>query len=127
MPCLPQICAPVGKSGPLHDFQHFHQRDVRVFNQLEQAFAYLGEVMRREACRHTDGNSGAAVDEKVRKFCWQHDRLGRGFVVIWNEIDSVFVEIFQHVDGGRRHSRFGISHGRRRVAIDRTKVTLPVD
>ena len=43
------------------------------------------------------------------------------------EIDRILVDIGHHLVGDALHARLGVTHGRRRVAVHRTEVTLAVD
>ncbi len=83
--------------------------------------------MRRHVGRHTDGDTGAAVDEQVRKcgreYCW----LGARFVVVRDKIDSIFVHVIHQRGTEVRHARFGITHGGRWIAFDGTEIALAID
>ena len=55
-------------------------------------------MVRRNVRRHANCDTGAAVNEQIRKRCGKNGRLGARFVVVRNEIDRVLV----HVDHQRR-------------------------
>ena len=57
----------------------------------------------------------------------QHDRLGARVVVVRDEVDGLAVEVGEHLGRDARETRFGVAHGRRRIAVDRAEVALPVD
>jgi hypothetical protein len=44
----------------------------------------------------------------------------------WDEVDGLLVEIRHHLVAERLEPRFGVSHRRRRVAVDRSEVALAV-
>ncbi len=48
---------------PLDVFHQFVQRGLRVVYQVDQTFDQLGEIVRRNLCRHPDGNSPGAVQK----------------------------------------------------------------
>ena len=45
----------------------------------------------------------------------------------WGEIDGVFVEVVEQRRGDAGQFGFGVTVGRRRVAIDRAEISLPID
>ncbi len=57
----------------------------------------------------------------------QHDRLLLRLVVVGAEVDGVGLDVAQHLCRQPREARFGVSHGGRRVVVDRAEVALPVD
>ena len=60
-------------------------------------------------------------------------RVGRttgsllAFIEVGNEIDGFLFDVREHFLGDFRKARFGVTHGRRRIAIDRAEVSLAVD
>ena len=83
--------------------------------------------MRWNAGRHADRDSGRAVDQKVRKFRRQDNRLGAALIVSRRKVDRVVLQIREHVGRGRRESRLCVSHGGGRQTGERTEVALLVD
>ena len=67
------------------------------------------------------------VDEQVRNPRRQDDRLVLAFVEVGNEIDRFLFDIREHFLGDFRKARFGVTHGRRRIAIDRAEISLAVN
>ena len=57
----------------------------------------------------------------------QDRRLLGGLVVVRDEVDGLLVEIRHHLVAERLEPRLGVSHRRRRVAVDRSEVALAVD
>ena len=51
----------------------------------------------------------------------------RGVVVVRAKIDRVFVDVLEQHFGELCQARFGVAHGRRRIAVDRAEVALAVD
>ena len=68
-----------------------------------------------------------AVDQQVREAGRQDLGLVLGVVVIGLEIDGVLVEIVEQRVGDARQPRLGVAIGRRRVAVHRAEIALPVD
>ena len=87
----------------------------------------LAQVVRRDVRRHADGDPRRAVDEQVREARRQHDRLLLAAVVVGDEVDGVGVEVAQHLHRHAVQASLGISHGGRRVVVDRAEVALAVD
>ena len=57
----------------------------------------------------------------------QDQRLVRRVVEVRLEIDRIAVDVAEELRRDLRQSRLGVAHLRRRVAIDRAEVALPVD
>ncbi len=68
-----------------------------------------------------------AVDQKIGDARGQNDRLVFAFIEVGSEIDRFFFDVGEHFLGNFRKARFGVPHGRRRVAIDGAEVALSVD
>ncbi len=49
------------------------------------------------------------------------------FIEVGNEIDRFLLDVREHFLGDVRKARFGVAHGRGRVAVDRAEVSLAVD
>ncbi len=83
--------------------------------------------MRRNVCRHADSNAGRAVDQQVRESGREHARLLPALIEVRVPVDSIFVDVAQHLVAELRHARLGVSISRRRVAVDGAEVAVPVD
>ena len=112
---------------PGDDLQQLLGRGLGPIDHLDDRFADLGEVVRRHFGGHADRDAGATVDQQIRQHAREHGRLLARFVVVGAEIDGVLLEVGQHFDRERRQPGLGVSHGCRRVAVDRAEVALPVD
>ena len=98
-----------------------------LLDEMDDGLANLRQIVRRHVGRHADGNTVRAIHQKIGNFARQIRRLFAVFVVVGNEIDRVFVDVFEKRFGKRRHARFGVSHRGRRIAVDRSEVALSVD
>ena len=126
-------------AGPAH-----HQRagrEVRTRHMLHQLFDgdvvvvdigaagvdHLAQVMGRDVGRHADGDAAGAIDQQVGEAGRQNVRLDRQFVVVGMEIDGVLVDIVEQAFRRLGQTRLGVAHRRRRVAVHRSEIALPVD
>ena len=83
--------------------------------------------MRRDVGRHADRDPGRTVDQKIRYARRQYDGFLVLAVVVGLEVDGVEVDILEQRLGGARHADFGVTHGRRRIAVHGPEITLPID
>ena len=98
-----------------------------IVDQRHAGIDHFAEIVRRDVGRHADRDAAGAVDQQVRKFRRQDRRLFLGIVVVGLEIDGVLVDIAENRERRSRQARFGISIGRRRIAVDRAEIALAVD
>ena len=103
------------------------RRLVVVIEQIHDRVADFSDVMRRNVGRHPDGNPGGTVDEQLRQPRREDDRLGPLIVEVGDEIDRVFFDVGEHFERDAGQPRLGVAVGRRRVAVDRAKVSVAVD
>ncbi len=75
---------------------------------------------------HADRDAGAAVDEQVRKRGGKNPRLGETFVVVRDEIHRVLLHVLHQRRAEMRQARLGVTHRRRRIVFDGTKIALAV-
>ena len=108
----------------LHDLIY---GNLRIVDQCDQAVNHLIEVLRRNVGRHADSNTGCTVHQHVRHRGRKHRRLLKRVIEVQRSIDRLFFQILEHLTRDALHSYFGITHGSRRVAVDRPEVTLTVN
>ena len=104
----------------------FRDTDRRVVDQRDAGIHDFGQVVGRNVGRHADGDAGRAVDQQVGHAGRQHRGLDLGLVVVGDEVDRLLVDVGEQLRGEARHAHLGVAHCRRRVAVDRTEVALPV-
>ncbi len=83
--------------------------------------------MRRDVGGHADGDAAGAVDEKVREARRQDRRLLHAPVIIVLEVDGLFVDVLEEMLRDLGEAAFGVTHRRRRIAVNRAEIALPVD
>jgi len=116
-----------GEIRPWNKFHNIIHCRLRMIDQINQPITDLNQIVRRNITGHADCDSRRTVDQKVRKLGWQDLRHQQALIIVRNKIDGVFINVSQEFFGQTRHSDFGITHGRRWVTIDRTKITLTVN
>ena len=102
-------------------------RERGIVDQRDAGVDHLAEIVRRDVGRHADRDAAGAVDQEVREFRRQNRRFFFGIVVVRLEIDGVLVDVAENFQRRSGQARFGISIGRRRIAVDRTEIALAVD
>ena len=113
--------------GPRNMLQQFVERDVGLVHQSEKTVDHLAEIVRRDVGRHADRDAACAVDEQIGKARRQDDRFGFLVVVVRLEVDGVLVQVLEQRQRDGRKARLGVALRRRRIAIDRAEIALPVD
>ena len=106
-------------------FYQFVNLNVGVVQTRERGVNNFGQVVRRNIGRHTNRDTRRTVDQQVRHARRQNNGLALGIVVVRGEINGFFVQVGQQFVRDTRQTHFGVAHRRRRVAVDRTEVTLP--
>ena len=110
-----------------HQIDQLRIRGIREFDQMQQRVAQLMGIVRRDAGRHADRDTGRAVRQQVREGRGEDDRLAFLAVIGRPEVDRIFVDPLKQRLGDRRQPRFRVSHGRRVVAVDIAEIALAVD
>ena len=98
-----------------------------IVDQRDGRVDHLAEIVRRDVGRHADGDAAGAVDEEVREARRQDHRLLLGAVVVLAEVDGVLVDVLEQRMRDLGEAHLGVAHGRRRIAVDRAEIALPVD
>ena len=116
-------------------------REVGSFYIFHQAFhvdvstgIYIGHrsiqhfthVMRRHVRCHTYCDTGSTIHQQVRDTSRKYCRFFQRVIEVQLEVYCVFVNITKHFFGKLAQTCFGVTHCRRTIAVDRTKVTLSV-
>jgi hypothetical protein len=110
-----------------HELEQPGLGDVGVVDAGDAGVDDLAEIVRRHGGRHAHGDAVRAVDQQVRELGRQHDRLDRLVVVGGLELDRVLVDVGQQRSRGAVQARLGVAHRRRRIAVHRAEIALPLD
>jgi len=116
-----------GEVGALDVVQELLARDFGIVDIGTAGVDDLGEVVRSHVGGHTDGDTAGAVDNQQGNLRRQDRRLVNGVVEVERPVDGLLVDVGHHLVGNLAHAGLGITHGRRRIAVHRTEVTLAVD
>ena len=111
----------------LHDRGQVGEVEVRVVDQRHRGVDDLAQIVRRDVGRHADGDAAGAVDQQVRVLRRQDRGLLAALVVVGPEVDRVLVDVGEQGVGDLGEPGLGVAHGRRRIAVHRAEIALPVD
>ena len=100
---------------------------VRVVDQGHERVTDLAEVVRRHVRRHAHSDPGGTVHQEIGHTAREDERLLGRVVEVGNEVDGVPVDIGQELLGEGCQPTFGVAVGGRRIPVDRSEVSLPVD
>ena len=100
---------------------------VGIVDDRDQGVDHLAEVVGRDLGRHADRDPFGTVDQQVGKLAGQNQRLLQRVVVVGAEVDGLLVDVGQQLPGEAGHAHLGVTHRRRRVAVDGAEVPLAVD
>ena len=109
-----------------NDLDQLFGRDVGILHEGQATVDDLAQVVGRHVGGHADRDAAGAVDEEVREPGGQNRRFVLRLVVVRVEVDRVLVDILEQRHRRAGEAGLGIAHGRRRVAVHRAEVTLPV-
>ena len=127
MPCAAEDDAAGREVGSRHDADQVVDAETGIVDERDAGVDHLAEIVRRDIGRHADRDAAGAVDQEVREARRQHHRLVLVAVVIVLEIDRVLVDVLDQFHRRLGQTAFGVPHGRRRIAVDRTEIALAVD
>ena len=83
--------------------------------------------MRRHVRRHPHRNPRPTIHQQVRKRRGKYRRFRQPFVIVRNKIHRVLLHVGHQCPTQRRHPRFRITHGGRRISFHRSKVPLRIN
>ena len=115
------------KVGAGNEFHQVGDGRGRIVEQMERAVDDFTEIVRRDIGRHSDADTGAAVDEQVREFCRQHFRFAFAFVEVRDHVDGIFVKVREEFLRKTLHPAFGVTGSRGGVAVDGSEIALTFD
>ncbi len=126
-PAPPENDAPGGKVGAGDDLHQGGKRKLGVVDQGERGVDHLARIVGRDVGRHADRDPARPIHEEIGEGGGEDGGFLLALVVIGLEIDRVLVDVGEQRHGDRGEARLGVAHRRRRVAIDRAEIALPVD
>jgi len=117
---------PRRKVRPRQFLQNILKPAVRVINHQQQGITNLPYMMRRNIRRHPNRNPAGTVDQKIRKFRRQNNRLHPRLIIVRNKIHRLQLQVLEHIYRRLRQTGLRITHRRRRVGINTPEVPLRV-
>ena len=119
-----------GEIRSLHQFQKILQRSLLirdlVIDDLHHCRDHFTEIVWRNIGRHTDSDSGGAVDQKIRETAGKHGGLFFCLIKVRHKFDGVLVDVGQHLHGDLRKPCLCITHRGSAVAVHGTEVAVSV-
>src|SRR6202167_4996437 len=115
-----------GKIGARDELHDFFQVGFGFFDQHDRGFNDFFQVVRRNVGGHADGDARGAVDEQAGNPRGQDDGFFFAFIEVGNELDGFFFDVREHFFSDFRKARFGVTHGRGRIAVHGAEVALAV-
>ena len=115
------------KVGPLHNLHQLLMCRLGFIDQQHRGVDDFCRVVRGNAGRHAHRDSARAVSEEVWEKTGHDFRFFILTIIGRAEVGRIFVEPRHQFDGGLGQSCFGITICRGVIAVDITKISLPVD
>src|SRR6202167_2688238 len=112
-----------GAAAELHDL---FQIGFGLFNQHDRGFDDFFQIVRRNIGGHADGDAGGAVDEQAGNARGQDEGFFFAFIEVGDKLDGFFFDVREHFFGDFGKARFGVTHGRRWIAVHGAEVALAV-
>ena len=116
--------------GKIRAGKKLHDRvevDQRVVDIGDQSVADLAQIVGWDRGRHPHGDAPRAIDQQVGKLAGQNPRLLVLLIVVGLEVDRVELDVLEHLGGDWAELGLGISHRRRRQAVDAAEISLAGD
>ena len=115
-----------GEVGALHELQQVGELCSGVIDKRNRGIDDLRKIVRRDIGRHADGNAIRAVNQQIRNARRQDGRFDVRVIVGRNEIHRVLVDVGVQIFRDPREAALGISHGRGRVSVHGTEISLTI-
>ena len=112
---------------PRHKIDELGNGGIRGLEQMGQGIGNFTHIVGRNAAGHADRNPGRAIGQEVREIRRQDERLAALTVIGVAEIDRIVIDTIEQSLGDLGHPGFGVTHGRRVIAVHIAKISLPVD
>ena len=115
------------KIRPRHDLEEVVGAERRIVDERHRGVDDLAEIVRGNVGRHADGDAAGAVRQQIREARRQDHRLPLVAVIVRLEADRVLVDVIEQRHRRAREPALRVAHRRRRIAVDRAEIALPVD
>ena len=126
-PAPAQHDAAGGEIGSGDDLDQLIDGDLGIVHHGEDGVDHLAQIVRGYIGGHAHGDAARAIDQQIGEARRHDDRLVLLAVIVGLEVDGVEIDVLSQGDGRTRQARFGVAHGRRRIAVHGAEIALPVD
>ena len=99
----------------------------RIAEKPDERPNHLEEVVGRDVGGDSDRDPGGPVDQQQRQPGGKDDRFGAGPVIRRTMGNRVQPDLAEHILGGLRQPAFGVTHRRRRIAVEGAEVARALD
>ena len=100
---------------------------MRLFQKCNRGLGNFAQIVRRNFRGHAHRDARRAVEQNHRQPRGQHGGFFKRAVVVGHKIHRALMDFRKQQLGNRREPRFGVTHGRRAVAVSRAEVADTVD
>ena len=101
--------------------------NVRIIDICTATINHLTQVVGRHIGSHTYGNTVTTIYQKIRNLGRHHGRLLQGIIEVVGHINRFLVKVIHDMLTHLGEAALCITHGSRRVTVNRTEVTLSVN
>ena len=119
--------SPGRKVRTLDEFKQIINRGLGIFNEVRDGIYQFIEIVWRNVRRHSHRDTHGSIEEQLRKFRRQHDRLGMHTIEVRYEINRILFDIHQHLFSDGSQLSFSVSISGRAVSVHGTEVSLSPD
>ena len=119
------VCA----CGEIRTWDILHQSisiDIRIVDISTATINNLCQIMGRHVGSHTYSNTITTIYQQVRNLGRHHSRFNERVVEVRSHVNSFLIKVVHDMLTHLREAALCVSHGSRRVTIDRAEVTLTI-
>ena len=120
----------VGTSGEVGTWDELHQSvsiDIGVVDISAATVDNLTQVVSWHVRSHTDGNTVTTIHQQIRNLGRHDGGLCQRVVEVGGHINGLLVEVVHDMLTHLGETALGVTHGCRRVTVDRSEVTLTIN
>ena len=111
-------------------FDILHQSikfNIGIINVSTATINHLSKVVSRYIGSHTHGNTVSTIDQKIRNLRRHDTRFNERIIEVVGHVYGILLQVVHNVLTHLAESALRVTHGSRRVTVNRAEVTLSVD